>query len=102
MQLELGDDATYQVTGMSSTFFQMPPNVLKLHHALFVPSLTNNILSISIIIDMKCMVEFDDQRCTFRDKCDPLLAEGMQEGGLCRFFTNKTKNNDLVHDSDKF
>ena len=61
MQLELSDDGTSQVTETSSIFFQMPPNVLKLHHALFVPSLTNNILSISIIIYMKCIVEFDDQ-----------------------------------------
>lgn len=61
MQVELGDDATYSVIGMGSISFYMPSgDVLELHDVLFVPRLSKNVLSVSCLTDLKCVVEFDD------------------------------------------
>jgi hypothetical protein len=68
IQVELGDDATYPVTRIGTISFRMPlGDVLNLHDVLFVPRLTKNLLYISTITYMKCIVEFYDQQCTIKD-----------------------------------
>jgi hypothetical protein len=75
MQEELGDDAKFLVIGMGSISFHMPTReVLELHEVLYVLGLTKNLLSISCLIDLKCMVEFDDQQVIIK-KCSLILVE---------------------------
>jgi hypothetical protein len=85
IQVELGDDATYLVTGMGSVSFNMPSgNVLDLDDVLFVPDLTKNLLSVSAWTELRFVVEFDDQQVIIGDyNEDPsqVLARGMREGG---------------------
>jgi hypothetical protein len=62
MQVELGDDGKYPMTGLGSISFCMPTKeVLDLHEVLYVPGMTKNLLLVSCLIDLKCRVEFDDQ-----------------------------------------
>jgi hypothetical protein len=42
--------------------------VLELIEILYVLGLTKNLLSVSCLIDLKCMVEFDDQQVIIK-KC---------------------------------
>jgi len=68
IQVEFTGNDTYPVTIVDSILFQMPSgDVLELHDYLFIASLEKNLISISDITDLKCLVEFDDQQCTIRD-----------------------------------
>jgi hypothetical protein len=61
MEVEFGDNATYPMIGISFRSFSMPlGDVLELNDFLFVPSLMKNPLFISAIIDLQCVVEFND------------------------------------------
>jgi hypothetical protein len=51
------------VIGMGFVSFCMPSgDVLELNDVLYVLGLTKNLLSISAMIDLKCVVEFDDKQ----------------------------------------
>jgi hypothetical protein len=63
--------------------------------------LTKNLLSVSVMIDLGCIVEFDDQQVIIQRRCPDLgqvLARGIQEGGLYRLLVDLVRA--LVHDSD--
>jgi hypothetical protein len=56
-----GNDSTYPVTRVGSVSFHMPSSgILELNDVLYVPSLTNSLLSGSCMIGLQCMVEFYD------------------------------------------
>jgi hypothetical protein len=58
--VELGDDAMYLVARVGSISFLMPlGDILELSGVLYVPGLTNNLLSILVMTDLRCVVEFD-------------------------------------------
>lgn len=60
--MELGDDATYPITGERFVSFCMPSyDVVELDNVLYVPHLSKNLFLVSIMIDLRCVIEFDDQ-----------------------------------------
>lgn len=68
MVVELGNDAMYPMTGLSSISFQMPlGDVLKSHYVLYVPNLTKCLLSFYCMTDLQCLAEFEGQQVTIRD-----------------------------------
>jgi hypothetical protein len=80
MQVELGDDAKYLVIGMGSISFCMPTGeVLELHEVLYVLGLTKNLLLVSCLTDLKCMVEFDDQQVIIKNTALILVEFWLEE-----------------------
>jgi hypothetical protein len=81
IQVELGNDATYLVTKMGFVSFYMPlGDVLELDDVLYVLGLTKNLLSVSAMTDLRCVVEFDDQQVIIRDcshEHGQVLAKGV-------------------------
>jgi hypothetical protein len=68
IQVELGNDATYPVTKWALSLSCMPSSdVLELNDVLYVPNLTKNLLLVSCMTDLQCVVEFDDQQVIIRN-----------------------------------
>lgn len=68
MVVELGNDAMYPMTGLSSISFQMPlGDVLKSHYVLYVPNLMKCLLSVYCMTDLQCLAEFEGQQVTIKD-----------------------------------
>jgi hypothetical protein len=66
-QVELGNDVTYPITRVGFVSLCMPSSdVLELDDVLYVPSLMKNHLSVSCMIDLYCIVEFNDQLVIIR------------------------------------
>jgi hypothetical protein len=71
IQVELGNDATCPMIGTGFVSFLMPSgDVLELDDVLYVLGLMKSLLSVSCMIDLQCMVEFDGQQVIIR-KCSP-------------------------------
>ena len=67
IQVKLGDDA-YPITRMESVSFYMPlGDVIEVNDVLYVLGLTKNLLSISAMIDLQCVVKFDDKQVVIID-----------------------------------
>jgi hypothetical protein len=100
IQVELGNDTTYPITKMSFLSFRMPSgNVLELNDVLSIPGLTKNLVSVSCMIDLQCVVEFDDQQVIIRKHnldSSQALARGVCEGGLYRLLVDPRKHDALV------
>ena len=63
--MKLGDDATYTITIMSYISFCIPSkDVLGLNDVLYVIGLAKNLLSISAMTDLMCVVEFDNKQAS--------------------------------------
>jgi len=63
VQVELGDNAMYLVVGVGSISFQMPlGDIIELTGILYELALSKNLLLVSVMIDLRYMVEFDDQQ----------------------------------------
>ena len=63
VQVELGDNAMYLVVGVGSFSFQMPlGDIIELTGILYELALSKNLLLVSVMIDLRYMVEFDDQQ----------------------------------------
>jgi hypothetical protein len=63
---------------------------------LYVLGLTKNLLSVSLIINLEYLAEFDDQQILIQKRCSHIgqvLARGVNEGGLYPMRA-------LVHDND--
>jgi hypothetical protein len=76
-------------------------HVLELSGVLYVHGLPNNLLSISIMKDLGCIVEFNDQQVILQRRClDPgrVLVRGILEGGLYRVLVDQVRA--LMHDSN--
>lgn len=65
---------------------------------LHIYSLTKNLLSVSVMTDLRCIVEFDDHQVLIQKRCVEPLAKGVQEGGLYKVEGNLVIA--LVHHSD--
>jgi hypothetical protein len=63
LQVELGDNAKYEIKGVGTTSFQLESgNSLHMKDVLFVPRLRKNLLSISILDDKGYRVSFVDEQ----------------------------------------
>jgi hypothetical protein len=70
MHVELGDVSMESMIGVGFISFFMPSSdVLEIHYVLLVPRLTKNIVLVFFLIDIKCVVEFDDQQVIIK-KCN--------------------------------
>jgi hypothetical protein len=58
-------------------------DVLELNDVLFVLGLMKNLLLVSCMIDLHCVVKFDAQKVIIRDRTH-VVAKGVQVGGLYR------------------
>ena len=56
-------------------------------------------LSISIIINVKCIVDFDDKKYTINNYSQeiPMYFKGVHEGGLYSLLIDTTKNEAIVN-----
>jgi hypothetical protein len=83
MQVELGNEATYLVSGLGTISLRMPlDDDLDLHVVLFIPGLMKNLLYVSTMTNMKCVSKFDHQQYTIRDCSQErrqVLARGVLE-----------------------
>jgi hypothetical protein len=86
MHVQLGDDAMHPMKGLGSISFEMPlGDILELDFVLFVLDITNSLLSVSCMTNLQCLVEFDGEQVTIRDRSHAsgrVLDKGVQEGGL--------------------
>ena len=63
MQVELVNDASYLMTKVGSISFHLPSSdFIELDDVLYVLGLTNNHISISTMINQRCVTEFDGQQ----------------------------------------
>jgi hypothetical protein len=88
---EPSDDGKYLISGLCSISFRMLAEVLELQEELYVPSMTKNLLLVSCLTDLNCMVEFDDQGVIIKSRSpDPsrVLARAVREGGLYRLLAS--------------
>jgi hypothetical protein len=104
MQVELGDDVAYIVTRINISFWMPAGNVLELHDFLFVHGLMKNLFFVSTIMDLKRLVEFNDQQYTIRH-CNQehgrFLAKRVREIDLYMLLADTLKHEALVHESGK-
>lgn len=64
----LGDDATYPISEMGSISFGMPlANVLEIDDILYVLDLMKNLILVLTMVDLRFVVEFDNQHIIIRD-----------------------------------
>jgi hypothetical protein len=86
MQVELSDEGKYSVIGLGSISFHMPiREILEFHEVLYVPGMTNYLLSISCLTNLKQCPKFDDQGLIIKGHSPDLggvLARGVCKGGL--------------------
>jgi len=69
VQVELGDDAKYPVARVGTITFQLESsNSLDFDDVLFVPSLRENLLSVSVMEYKGFAVEFKNQQVYIRPK----------------------------------
>ena len=54
----------------------------KLHDVLFVPDLSYNLISVAKAMSRKCIIEFNDKKCTIRNKQLEVIAVGKEIGKL--------------------
>jgi hypothetical protein len=63
MEVELGDDAMHPIAIVESISFHMPlGDILELISVLYVPRLTKNFLSNSMMTSLRYMTKFDNQQ----------------------------------------
>ena len=62
-QVELGDDASYEIKGIGSVSFQLVSGVvLHIENILYVPGLTKNLISVGVLEDKGHRVIFMDKK----------------------------------------
>jgi hypothetical protein len=65
--MELGNYATYPLRGLGSISFWTPSTgVLELNDVLFVLGLKKNILLVYCMVELHCVIKFDDQKVIIR------------------------------------
>jgi hypothetical protein len=102
VQVELDDEAKYPVARASIVPFQLESNnSLDFDDVLFVPSLKNNLLSISFMENKGFATEFKNQQVLIRPKeSSPNIAQviGVRKGNLYKLQGEPVRA--LVHNSD--
>ena len=69
MQVELGDDATYEIKGVGSASFQLNcGGLLHIEEIMFVPGLKKNLLSVAVLEDKGFKVTFKDGKALLWSK----------------------------------
>ena len=88
-QVELGDDASYEIKGIGSASFQLVPGVvLHIENILYVPGLTKNLILVGVLEDKGHRVIFMDKTTLLWPKDTKLsstIVIGIKEGGLYSF-----------------
>ena len=84
--MELGDNTTYSIQGVGSTYFQLNLGyVLHVDDIMYVIGLKKNLMSISVIEDKGFKVIFMDNKALLWPKNSDLNSPamiGVREGGL--------------------
>jgi hypothetical protein len=100
MSVELGDDATYPMRGVGSISFQTPiGDVLELSNVLYVLGLKKNLLLVSCMEDLQCMLSLMLKRLSLEDG-NQVVEKGVHVGGLYRL-QDPVKHGALMHDNTK-
>eukprot|EP00253_Pinus_taeda_P015366 PITA_15366 len=84
-QIYLGDDRSNQIKGCGKVFVILPNgNIKQIYNAMYVPGITKNLISISMIINQDLKVEFLKSNCYIKDLLDGMktIATGIRTGGL--------------------
>lgn len=92
-QIYLGDDRSHQIKGCGKVFVILPNgNIKQIHNVMYVPSVTKNSISISMIIDEDLKVEFFKSNCYIKDLLDGMktIATEIRTGGLYKFDVRPT------------
>jgi hypothetical protein len=88
VQVELGDDAKYAVVRVGTIPFQLElGNSLDFDDVLFVPGLTKNLVSVSVMEDNDFAIEFKNHQVLIRSKdfiLNTTQVIGIREGNLYR------------------
>lgn len=85
-QVELGDDANYEIRGIGSVSFHLDSvDSLHFEDVLFVPGLTKNLISVGVIEEKGHRVVFIEKKALlwFKDSdLNSAITIGVKEGGL--------------------
>lgn len=85
-QVELGDDASYEIKGIGSVTFHLKSGIiLHINDVLYVPGLTKNLISVGVLEDKGHKVLFMEKKAHLwlKDKeLSSAIVIGLKEGGL--------------------
>jgi hypothetical protein len=98
----LGDDRSHEVKGVGTIPIRMPSGGITLiKNVLYVPGLTKNLFSVSVIVDQNMKVKFIEGSCTIQDCKDGrsrVICKGIIDGGLYRLIVGVVDHRALLHD----
>ena len=86
VKVELGDDGTYAIKGIGSTYFQLQSgNVFHIEEILYVPRLKKNLISIAVLENKGYTVAFSKGKALMwpsNESMSSTMIIEVQEGGL--------------------
>lgn len=84
-QIYLGDDKSHQIEGCGKVSVILPDaNIKQIYNMMYVPGITKNLISVSMITHQYLKVEFLKSNCYIKDLLDDMMtvATGIRTGGL--------------------
>ena len=90
--MELGDNGTYAIDGIISTYFKLDSGmVLHVEDIMFVRSLKKNLLSIGVLEDKGCIVSFSKGKsimCPLNEGMSSTMEIMVKVGNVYRLLGN--------------
>lgn len=80
----LGDDRSHQIKGCGKVSVILPDgNIKQIYNVMYVPGITKNLISVSMITDQDLKFEFLKSNCYIKDLLDGMktIATGIRTGG---------------------